>query len=126
MLTSNFVHFFVISSYPDGAAAFEFAARWHFVGEFLPKLLRILRQRKLSLAVVHHHDVAHSGRSRAGCNAVGVNDNDAQAFARKRRGTGCTDNSSTDNGNVKGHFVFGFRVQALAFIRKEYRLKPAL
>src|SRR6185436_756686 len=103
MFAADLVHLVFISRDPDRAAVFVLSVGRHFLSKFIPQLLRISRQRKLGLAIVHDNNVAHPGRGCAGRDAVWVDDDGAQTFFCESRGARRTDYTRTDDRDVIRH-----------------------
>src|SRR6185503_6581068 len=102
-LALSFDHLFVVSSDPDRATRIVFNLARQLIADLIPKLLRVTREGKLRLGIIHHDEMAHARRSRTAANNPGLDDRDTQSFARALRRTRSPDNARTDD-----HYVTNF------------------
>ena len=65
VLAPDFRHLFVVGCNPNGATLLVLNIHWQLGTQSLPELLRVTRQRKLRLGVVHRDNVAHAGCGRS-------------------------------------------------------------
>src|SRR6185503_18503576 len=101
LFTSRFRHLLVVSSDPDRAARIVFNLARQLITDLVPELLRITRERKLRIRIVHHDEMAHARRSRTTTHDPRFNDRDSQPFARALRRTRGSDNPRADNDRVE-------------------------
>src|SRR5208282_2165181 len=79
----DFRHLFFIGRNPNGATLLVLDIGWQLGAQSLPELLRITRQCKLRLGVIHGDNVAHASRGRTASDQVTVHDRDAHSPTRE-------------------------------------------
>ena len=80
---------------------FVLANRRHLGRKFVPELLRIMRQRKLGFAVVHHDDVAHTRCVVPVATPSASMTTTVKPSHDKSCRAGCPDDACTDDGDIK-------------------------
>ena len=83
VLAPHFGHLFFVSRDPDRSALVVLDIAQQFRAQRLPELLRVAREGKLRVGVIHHHDVAHPGSRGAASHYFPVDDRNAHAAPRK-------------------------------------------
>src|SRR5690348_2207753 len=102
LFAPHFGHLFLIGRHPNRSAWYVFDVRRKFRTQLLPELLRIAGESKLGFGVVHHHDVAHAGGSRAASHCVAIDDCDPHALAGALFRASCTDDARSNHNHVEG------------------------
>src|SRR5262249_51176478 len=96
-------HLFVVRGDPNRATRIVLDFARQLGADLIPELLRVTRQRKLRLRIVHDDEMAHARRSRAAADYSRLDDRDTQPLARALRRSGSPDNAGADDYNVVAH-----------------------
>jgi hypothetical protein len=102
--TQHLRHFLFIRRNPDRPRLLEFDVVWQLRTQFVPQALRIIRQRKLRVGVIHDDDVSHAGSRRSTSHSIAVDHRNSQATGRKSIGTSGSHNPGAHHDNVMGFF----------------------
>lgn len=104
MLARHLLHFLLVGGNPKRFTLLIFDIFRQFRSQFLPQLLRVVRQRELRLGVVHDDDVSHACASGAAADDIAVDDHDPHAATRKFIRTGYAYDPCSDDDHVAGCF----------------------
>src|ERR1700730_15139227 len=100
LLTPNFLHLLLVRGYPNRSTLFVFDVGWKIWTQLLPELLRVARESKLRLRIIHHHDVSHAGGGGATSDHIAINDPNPHALPDALLRASCTHNASSNDNHV--------------------------
>ncbi len=101
MFAPHLGHFFFVGGDPDGSTLFVLDIHWQFRPQRLPQLLRVSRQGKLRLGIVHDDDVPHPSCAGAATHHLSFHNRNPQSALCTLIRTSRAYDSSANNHYVK-------------------------